>query len=106
MLLTLAWFAGPCILFSGLACIWADYSYNLKTYVALATPIIVALFLAVPVSASWILAAGAAKSQRARPKFQFDGPENGTQDSKAEKNVDWKERYERTLDVFWNNFMV
>ena len=84
----------------GLACIWASYSYTAKAYVQLATPILVALFLAIPVPVAFSCAKRAAK-KRKPGSHAVDTP-----DAARELEVTWKERYERTVDVFWNNIMV
>ena len=85
----------------GLACIWASYSYTSKAYVQLATPIAVALFLAFPVPVARFCAQRAAANKRRPSSHAEDAP-----DAAREHEVMWKERYERTVDVFWNNIMV
>ena len=85
----------------GLACIWASYSYTYKTYVRLATPIVVAIFLALPLPVARFCAQRAAATKRNTRAPDVDAP-----DAAREQEIKWKERYERTIDVFWNNIMV
>ena len=85
----------------GLACIWASYSYTYKTYVRLATPIVVAIFLALPLPVARFCAQRAAATKR-----NTRAPDVDAQDAAREQEIKWKERYERTIDVFWNNIMV
>ena len=85
----------------GLACIWASYSYTSKAYVQLATPIVVALFLAIPVPVARFCAQRAAAKKHKPSSHAVDTP-----DAAHEHEFMWKERYERTVDVFWNNIMV
>jgi hypothetical protein len=85
----------------GLACIWASYSYTYKTYVKLATPIVVAILLALPLPFARFCAQRAV-AKKHNPRAQdVDAP-----DAAREQEIMWKERYERTIDVFWNNIMV
>ena len=85
----------------GLACIWASYSYTYKTYVRLATPIVVAILLALPLPVARFCAQRAAAKKRHPCAQDVDAP-----DAAREQEIMWKERYERTIDVFWNNIMV
>lgn len=85
----------------GLACIWASYSYTSKAYVQLATPIVVALFLAIPVPVAFFCAKREAARKHKPGSRAVDDP-----DAARELEFMWKERYERTVDVFWNNIMV
>jgi len=78
----------------GAACIWESYSYSVKAYVKLATPIIVALFLAIPVGVAWLAARRDANRKHNR---------SSQESLDASQEINWRQRYERTLDVFWNN---
>ena len=84
----------------GLACIWANYSYTNRAYVQLATPIVVAFFLAIPVPVARFCVQRAAARKHKPSSHDVDAP-----DAARELEVMWKERYERTVDVFWNNIM-
>jgi hypothetical protein len=85
----------------GLACIWASYSYTFKTYIKLATPIVVAILMALPLPVVRFCAKRAAAKKRNLRAQDVDA-----QDAAREQETMWKERYERTIDVFWNNIMV
>ena len=75
----------------GLACIWASYSYTSKAYVQLATPIVVALFLAIPVPVAGLCAKRAAARKHRPGSHAVDTP-----DAARELEIMWKERYERS----------
>ena len=85
----------------GAACIWASYSYSEKVYVKLATPIVVALCLVVPVVVAWIMVRRAVARKQACETSQSEQ----AQSQAEEKKILWKQRYDRTVDVFWNNIM-
>lgn len=73
----------------GLACIWHSYPYEVKTYVKLGTPIVGCFLLAIPVAGAWL---ARWRSRMVRRAKAYD----------AKKDVvNWSQRYEDTLDVFW-----
>ena len=80
----------------------ASYNYEVKAYVKLSTPIVVALFLSLPVAAAWIAVKRVAKENQSKPTpCDAENPaETG-----AQQDINWQQRYDRTVDVFWNNFM-
>ena len=84
----------------GLACIWAAYSHSYKTYVTLAMPIFVSVLLAIPVGVAWTCRRR--RNLKAKLEMRNQVPAGSQEDTDI---VNWNERYERTVDVFWNNFM-
>ena len=86
----------------GAACIWASYSYSDKAYVKLATPIVVALLLGCPVVAAWMMLKHAAAKRRARGTQGNGQPSTETD---MQQEIMWRHRYDRTVDVFWNNIV-
>ena len=89
--------------FPSLACIWASYSYTHKTYVKLATPIVVGLLLAIPVGAARLMAERSAKCKEDFPRQL--GLDIKNTDYGSTSKIIWKKRYDRTLNVFWNNIV-
>jgi len=73
----------------GLACIWHSYPYTSKTYVKLGTPIVGCFLLAIPVAAVWV---ARWRSRMVRRTKAYDV---------GKIVVNWSQRYEDTLDVFW-----
>ena len=81
-----------------LACVWATFGYENKFYVTMALPLVVDVLLVLPVL-----------YVRIRPVMRRGGrtepdrdPERQDTEDTKEDEVDWDEK---TLDVFWNNFM-
>ena len=86
----------------GAACIWASYSYSEKVYVKLVTPIVVAFFLGWPVVAAWMMLKHAAAKRQARGRHGSRQPSTETD---TQQEILWRHRYDRTVDVFWNNIV-
>ena len=82
-----------------LACVWATFGYENKFYVTMALPLVVDVLLVLPIL--WI---------RFRPVMRRGGgqieqdrdPERQDTADAEEDEVDWDEK---TIDVFWNNYM-
>ena len=73
-------------------CVYAEYSFSSKVYVRLATPIVVVLFLATPVGVVWFLA------RRQANLTTQDHP-----DAVEQQRINWRDRKQKTKDVFVNN---
>jgi len=71
--------------------LWASYGFALKFYVKMATPFVVAVFLAVPVGVAHLLVLRSER-KKAQAAQRGDDSENGTQ-------VNWHERYSETVNV-------
>ena len=74
----------------GLSCFWSDYTFADKSYVKFLLPIVVAFLLWIPVLVAWM-------------KIKSSPAQNDTR-SQAQEAINWRQRYEETLDRFWNNF--
>ena len=93
--------------FPGLPCVWESISYEFKLYVRLATPIVVSCILAVPVFFAYMRVRQSKAQQRKDRSVQREEGEMDCENppSDASNRINWVKRYEKTLDVFWNNIM-
>ena len=69
----------------------------------MAVPLIVSAMLAVPVPIAWYLASQDKKRKDTKPVIEISNAENGG--GEEENPINWRLRYENTVDTFLNNIM-
>ena len=82
-----------------LACVWATFGYENKFYVTMALPLVVNVLLVLPVL--YVRIRPVMRRGDGQREQDRDPERQGTEDTE-EDEVDWDEK---TIDVFWNNFM-
>jgi Ca2+-binding EF-hand superfamily protein len=83
-----------------LSCTWLSVSYEHKTYFKLIFPLVVIVFMSIPVAVSLLQCNCTKKKQNQCPNLE----EDGRSDAKAAAALA-RQRYEKVLDCFWNNLM-
>ena len=95
--------------FPGLPCVWESISYEFKLYVRLATPIVVSCILVIPTFFAYMrMRQSKAKQNEDRSAQRVAAGVDGDEEnppSDALEDINWVKRYDKTLDVFWNNIM-
>ena len=87
----------------GLACPWASYSYEAKFHVSMATPLVISVMLMMPVPVAWFLAREDEKKRNLHQRSQALDVE--TTSSEEDHCINWRLRYEKTVNTFMNNIM-
>jgi hypothetical protein len=90
----------------GLSCPWASYSHETKYHVSMATPLVISVLLTIPVQVAWFLDQQVDKKRSLHQGSELvDVETNSAGHTEGEQSINWRLRYEKTVNTFLNNIM-